>query len=427
MASEMSASSIDKSHKVIVKGKCLAAIENYVSTLGIGQGFLFKINSEFDALQEAIVALHSRFLSKSNAVGIVAMECFEFENKHPDRTGSLSDPNNSDLHKSLVNSIKTFLESLPRKYILRIGLPSFPEWGSAKYDISTAIGIVIGNQLSTGKNSVAQLLKETQKATPRMEPHLTSYIEFSASGYSDWSPDSQATSVCLSFAKQCAFILATHGVFRPGYAQSKSTATLTDASAGITQEIVLPDSIARCFGNLVPNEDKLRVDDHGGLLSPGRSATTNDEKAKAFGEVLYPATRFFGVRNNPDFESIAVAIEWYQDAIFADNQTFSYVAACIGLEALFGSDSYLDNMSKRLADRYAYLLGKSRKEREKMITDYTEVLKLRGRLVHSKAARLSGEDVHLLITAQKMLLNSIWHELYAMYKTIDEHKLNRVL
>ncbi|MGB8409905.1 MAG: hypothetical protein WCE58_08385 [Gallionella sp.] len=419
MTSEISDSSVDKIHKVIVKGKYLAAIENYVSTLAFGQPFLFKTNLEFEVLLEAIVKLHSRLLSRNNVVGILLEKCFEFENQHPDRTGLLSDPNNLDLHKSLVHSLKTFLESLPRKYTLRIGFPSFPAWGSATYEISSTIRIVIGEQLSTDKNSLAQLFKEPQKASLRMEPHLTSYIEFSASGYSDWSPNSQATSVCLSLAKQCAFILTTHGILRSGFAQSKAQATLTDENECVTKTIDLPDSIASCFGNLLPNDEKLLVyDGNAGLLDPGKQATTNEERSIAFRNVLYDATRFFGVKNNPDIESIAVAIEWYQDSIFADNQTFSYVAACIGLEALFGSDSYLENMSKRLADRYAYLLGKSRKEREQMTTDYTEVLKLRGRLVHSKAARLSGEDVHLLYKAQTMLLNAIWHELYATYKTI---------
>jgi len=105
---------------------------------------------------------------------------------------------------------------------------------------------------------------------------------------------------------------------------------------------------------------------------------------------------------------------------FKVNHTFSYVAACIGLEALFGSDGYLENMSKRLADRYAFLIGKSREEHEQLISDYTEVLKLRGRLVHSKATRLKAEDVGLLATAQRMLLNAIWHELHAMYKSGDK-------
>ena len=419
MTSKLPDSSGDKSHKVIVKGKYLAAIEKYVSTLVLGQGFLVKWNPEFEALQKVIVGLPGHFLSENNVASIVIEKCLEFRNAHLDRTGTLSDPKNSDLRESLVGLIKEYLESLPRKYTLRIGLASFPRWGAAKYEISRSIRIVIDDPLLTGKNVLAQFIAGHEGIVP------PTYIEFSASGYSDWSPDSPAASDCLSLAKQCAFILTSYGICKSNFSQNKATATLTDDGTNTLGKIVLPDAMARCFGNLIPNEEKLLVDDNNGMTiisTPGRPAATNEEKSMAFGGMLYHATRFFETQNHPDFESIAVAIEWHQDSIFADNQTFSYLAACIGLEALFGSDSHLENMSKRLADRYAFLLGKSRKEREKMIAEYTSVLNLRGRLVHSKAARLSGENVSLLYTAQRMLINSIWHELYAMYKAKDEQR-----
>lgn len=418
MTSKSPTGSVDTSLKINVKGKYLAAIENYVSTLELGQGVLARWNSEFEALQEDIVRLHGRFLSKSNAVGIVVEKCFEFEAAHAGRTGALSDPNNADLRALLVARIKEYLESLPREYTLRIGLSSFPQWGIAKFEISKSIRIITGNPPLTGINALVQLTP----AQGGSEPHFASYIEFSASGYSDWSPDSQAASACLSFAKQCAFILTSHGICKLSYKQSKAMATLSDDRIGHTQEVILPDAVARCFGRLSIDEEKLLVDDKNGMTvvsATGRRAATNEEKNMSFDWLLYHVRRFFEAQSHPDFESIAVAIEWYQDSFFADNQNFSYIAACIGLEALFGSEDQLENMSNRLADRYAFLLGKSRTEREKMIADYKNVLRLRGRLVHSKVARLSGDDLDLLRVAQKMLKNAIWHELYAMYQAKD--------
>jgi hypothetical protein len=421
MTSNLPASLANSSRKVVVKGKYLASIESYVSTLVIGDNFLCRWNPEFEELQESIVRLHNRFLSKSNAIAIIFNLCMEFEIEHQGRIGPLSDLNNSDLQALFVERIKTYIESLPRKYTLRIGLPSFPQWDITTDEISKSIRFVIGD---TQPNSLGALLRQSTVHKIGL-PHFDAYIEFSTSGYSDWSPDSLPASVCLSLAKQCAFILTTHGGCQRNFSQNKASATLTDESVDITKEINLPDSIARCFGQLIPNEKELLVYDNKSatiLGDLGRPAVTNGEKAASFRFILRHLQRFFEADDHPDFEGISAAIEWYQDSIFADNQSFSYIAACIGLEALFGSNNHIDNLSKRLADRYAFLLGKSRSERELMIKEYTDVLNLRGRLVHSKAARLNEKDSELLRAAQKMLLNAIWHELYAMYKAREDNK-----
>lgn len=291
MASKLPDSSVDTSRKVNVKGMYLAAIEKYVSTLVLDQSLIAKWNSEFEALQEAIVRLHGRFLSKNNAVTIVVDECIKLKIEHSDRTGALSDSINSDLRVSLVGRIKEYIESLPRKYTLRIGLPSFQRWGAATYQISRDIRIVIGNTPVSSGMTLAQMLKPTLRiATP---DDLTTYLEFSAIGYSDGSPGSPAVSDCLSLSKQCAFMLTTHAICTRDYAQSKAIATLIDEHTGLTEELTLPDSIARCFGELVPNEEKLLVYDNKGmtfLADTGRLAVTNEEKIKAFSDVLYHTT-----------------------------------------------------------------------------------------------------------------------------------------
>lgn len=418
MTSTLSGGSVNIARKVIVKGKYLASIESYVETLVLGDNFLFAPNPEYEALLDNIVKIHGRFLSKSGAEAIIFNLCIEFEREHIGRTGPLSDPSNADLKASLVDYIKKYVESLPRKYTLRIELASFPPWDAATYKISESTRIITGNPLPTGLNALVRLTPVHGEAYP----HFNTYMEFSAIGYSDWSWESLTASACLSLAKQCAFILASHGICKQNYSGMKASATLTDNSAGITRQIHLPDSISRCFGQMIPDDKKLLVYDNKGaplLTDTGRQASSNEERGLAFGNLLQHAVRFFEAEANPDFEGISVAIEWYQDSIFADNQSFSYIAACIGLEALFGSDSHLENMSKRLADRYAFLLGKSRFEREKMIALYTSVLNLRGRLVHSKVARLGDEERGLLRAAQKMLRDAILHELYAMYKSTD--------
>ena len=184
--------------------------------------------------------------------------------------------------------------------------------------------------------------------------------------------------------------------------------------------------MSRCFGALTPSENNWKVRDFGQgfTLLGGRDRAPKDdeERLTAFRNSLDPIVRFLECREHADFESLAAAMEWHQDSVFADNQTFAYLAACIGLEALLGSDVHMDSMSRRLADRYSFLIGRGRKERAELAQRYEAVLNLRGKLVHAKAARLNPEDLPLLYEAQDMLSQLIHHELGEMYRAIDREK-----
>ena len=120
-----------------------------------------------------------------------------------------------------------------------------------------------------------------------------------------------------------------------------------------------------------------------------------------------------------DVRALVSALEWAHDSIYTENQTLAYLAACIGMEALLGEgqdgkESNLDQMSKRLADRYAYLMGNGRSDRKRLSAEYDEVRILRGRLVHGRKARLTVGEQATLHKAQTMLLNVIWKELRQM-------------
>jgi len=145
----------------------------------------------------------------------------------------------------------------------------------------------------------------------------------------------------------------------------------------------------------------------------GRPPKNEEEARRAQDHVLSDVRRYFAARSDEDFGQIAAAIEWYQDSMWAENDTFAYIAACIGLEAVLGSgEEHLDSLSKRLADRYAFLMGKGRKEREELRAAYSSVLNLRGRLVHGKAARLDSKERPLLKKVQDLLLQLLWKEIH---------------
>lgn len=409
---------ITQQQEMKIKGKYLKPVRDYVATLELGDGFLVKMNPEYEELKTAFLQLKGEYVSADNADSILWRELYSFYFENESRVGPLNQAENQDLFEGLVERIKTCIESYPKSYIFRIELPSFPNFGVASFDVSSDVRIAIGQKKLSSKNALFDLLAATNKP-----PHedFAAYIEVRGMGYASGSLDSPATASCLSKAKQCAFILTAFGSIHRNYDRSPpANATLLSAGTDAAEAIVLHGSIARYFGYLTPNEERLTTFDFStgaGLLggSP-RPAETDREKQDALKALLQPAIRYFSCGGHPDFESISAAIDWCQDSMLAENQTFSYLAACIGLEALLGSDEHMDQMSKRLPDRYAFMLGKGRSQRDNLSKQYQDVLRLRGRLVHAREARLKGDDGELLRTAKEMLLNVIWHELHEMYR-----------
>lgn len=228
----------------------------------------------------------------------------------------------------------------------------------------------------------------------------------------------------LSVTKQLAFLLNAFKITHPEYSLKTSKADLKiyERSTSRVEPISLPHGMSKTFGVMKINESKLTIPDDSkklqSLLAIGatKPATTNEEYIEGFKSSLSPIKEYFSHQEHPDFPAISAAIEWYQDSIESDNQTFSYLAACIGLEALIGTEDHMDAMSKRLTDRYAALMGKGRTDRNALAMKYQTVLRLRGEIVHAKSARLTAKHSSSLSDVQKMLWDVIWHEIKQMYK-----------
>lgn len=397
-----------------IKGKYLKAIEDYVATLDLNDPAFFKENDEYQTLKEAILKLHGSFLSEANIFSIVFDETltYAYQARQTDNPTELP----PDFREELIQRLKVCIESFPRQYTVRIELPSIPTWGDFRIPISESLFLVSAKTLiHKGENRLAYLLREPSEAL---------CLEIHVAGYADSAPDSPGTADAIALAKQFAFISTSLGIFKRTFTSAqKANAEITTQINNKVHSINFPDSLSRCFGELHLNEALLQVTDDSpegkarGLLFQGtRAAVTPEEKTKGLNTLIYDASKFFAHSGYPDFPSIAAAIEWYLDSLFADNQTFSYLAACIGLEALLGSNEQLDSLSKRLADRYAFLIGTTRTEREQLIEDYRKLLDLRGELVHAKRARLNSESQQSLWKIQEMLFNAIWHEIRSMYK-----------
>ena len=165
-----------------------------------------------------------------------------------------------------------------------------------------------------------------------------------------------------------------------------------------------------CSSDLGLNTDNFRCFKILEIGTSILSKASNIEKIEAFERMLVPISRILKHRKLSVFRPIQAAIEWYQDSLFINDQTIAYLSACIGLEAIFG-ESDMNEMSRRVEDRYAFLLGKNSEDRKKLAEEYREILKIRGKIVHAREKKLNNYQSSSLYKVQEMLRKSIMHEL----------------
>jgi hypothetical protein len=392
-------------------------IHKFVSSFSFDKWFPSASNEEFEALTLLFDSLHGKFINKSNARHILILELASFRFENRKSQGAITE--NANLERDLLSRLVACIESFPRSYFFSLELPRFPDLGDFDIEISDNI------KIKSDSKTIGVAKSETQALVNALEIHQgtckrSAYLQFRMTGYGNGSAESPVLAECISLAKQCAFILTMHKTFIRSFDEFKAKASLETVTPNCTEEATIPDSLSRCFGSLLVNEEKLSIPDNsriGTILNPAmRIAATNSEKIQALPDVLGCLSKYFSYVDHADFQSISAAIEWYQDSTFSDNQTLAFLSACIGLEALLGDESHMDNMTNRLADRYSFLMGSGRERREKLRKDYKDVLSERGKLVHARKARLSSQTSELLEVAQRMLLNVIWHELHQMYK-----------
>jgi len=416
--------SIERGDVAELKGKHLRVLEEYVNSSSLDKWYRNDGDDEpFKQLVATVVGMHGSFLDRGDAIVLIqnGTARFFYENHITSATGSLSDTKNEQLGSAFVAALKREIESYPRQYALCIELPQFPYFGPATFELSPQLQLICGSHQFEPARTHQQMLANAISASNKN----CTFLRVHADGFAGSFPDSPAYASCISIVKQCAFVLAAYGTSKRIYREKTARSTFHDAFDGWTLAVPLPGTAARMFAELALDESKLTVVDHSAiqngrpaslLSAPMRVAESEEEMQSALERNLDCVVKYFAHAGSADFESISAAIEWYQDSLFADNQTFAYLAACIGLEALLGSAGHMDEMTNRLVDRYGFMLGRTRSEREQLSGEYRKALALRGQLVHAKQQRLVGEQKQYLPKVQTMLREVIWHELQNMYR-----------
>lgn len=400
-----------KAMAIRLSEKYLRQISACVSEIDLNDWVSVFDSPTYDALVKSVKGIHHEYLTEQDVNYFLTdiLITFVFDVKR-ERTGRLSEPENADMHAVLIATIRDAIESLPWNIQVRFPLPRFVGFDRLDLKISDSISLK-ENPMETvrGGDKLNELLKISPK---RNFPWLCVDVR----GYGTADPDTGAISNAITQAKQCLYFLKMFGFNSP-----REGETTPDTYAVLPSEfkpIRLPNTLARHFGMIAPLRDRLTIYDTGGapnlLAGKIRPAENAPERTLALEQNLHTAREYFRRKDHRDFGAIGAAIEWFIDSVTADNQTFAYIAACIGLEALLGygeGSERMEDMTSRLSDRYGFLLGAGRSEREELSKEYLRILSLRGKLVHARSKRLTSAEQMSLGRVQGMLSDVINKEI----------------
>lgn len=397
-----------------LKGKYLQPLQEFVDQIRKDAPLGWIVSDTSEALAKNIAKFHKEFLSEEEALALVADMGTSILPKYHRlmSQGAMSAIENNEINKDLVNALKNHIESFPRNYTICIELPGFDLDHTTKVQLSDRIALLTHTPLPKVARSIFQSKVQDKQGA-------VGYLELKLRGYASTTSESTLVGEACSLAKQVTFNMYRNDLFMLATSDKELRATITDHVNDKTTQLFLPHELQFCLGRLILNRNRMlqylpRRKPDNLTNAVAKQAESDDEVIAALNQNLEHVRTYLAASLHEDFPSVSAAIEWYQDSLSTQNETFSYLAVCIGLEAILGSDETMLGMSKRLADRYGFLLGRGRTERESLAKDYTQILDVRGKLVHAKSARLAPDERALLRKARAMLGKVISHEIEAI-------------
>lgn len=393
-----------------------AFIAKYAEATFPDEGVFNAINPLFGQFRQMILGLPGcDDLTEGDVLNMAADVLYKV---HSDRAEKSAD----QLRAEATANLNQFAESLPRPYTFCFGLPKLRGLPEFQLPLSDRLELRGSGKPQEAVNKIAAALMQIPEANDAevvLRVNMHGYV----SGYDSRS---QATADAIAIAKQALFLLLLSDAFQfEGWPKARGRAEVIDEPAQRTLPLAIAGQLGERLGSVTINEEELQVRDEGAgktsglLFAKFKKADTPEEKLRALTPKLEFIKNFYAQAEAVGFGQICTAIEWYQDSHLSDDESMAFISACIGLESILGEDGQgkgLSEMSRRLGDRYAFMLGKDRSERSELAEQFWEITDLRGKLVHARTARLKIRDRHHLDVVRNMLWKTITHEMQPLLR-----------
>lgn len=366
----------------LIKGKYLAAIEkffndpkNYSSSMGC------TFDEPFHELCSLIAPLFKDVMTLTDVRDVMFESLREYFLPSTYGFEGLS-VRQLPPAKNVIDEVVDQLSRYPRNYTCHIKLPNF---------------------CMSGMDGTSIFLAEDMEIQfPGVDEHHAILL-IKGVGYYGRYAKSPFSENMIKMAKVFLFLIQRFDA--PDYLGFGDTASafVSEDDGSRSVKLELPTGLKHLLGAISLVMPKLRK-------ATGSKFVNQHDFVSEIKETLKSGFEVFVKLTDEANSRIVAAIEWYEDSLTVENQTVAVLSVCIGLEAILGEESDMSEMTKRLCDRLAFTLGKSRTERTEYHGEYLALLKLRGKLVHAKIFRLDESDQLVLRRGTELLREVIHHE-----------------
>lgn len=125
--------------------------------------------------------------------------------------------------------------------------------------------------------------------------------------------------------------------------------------------------------------------------------------------------------NNEKAKKIILAGQWLFESYCGSNDLLAFVQTTVALEILLGDKKISDLMGlgELLRNRCAYLIGKTHKQREKVLNIFEKIYDIRSKIVHRGKSKLNAKERVLFSQLQWMCRRVIQEEIDLLSKDIN--------
>ena len=116
---------------------------------------------------------------------------------------------------------------------------------------------------------------------------------------------------------------------------------------------------------------------------------------------------------------VKLAAKWLFESYCGRDSLQQFIQAAVALEILLGDEDAPKDLSLTalMANRCAYLVGKTPEDRAAVANQFREIYQVRGKIVHTGKSRLSSSDMKLFLALQKLCARVIEEELWLVHRS----------
>jgi hypothetical protein len=353
--------------------------------------------------EDNFFAVYLRFLSE-----VAPHDC----RSAPD-SRSLADMLGAVGAQKLEDELVRFMESVPRRYLVEFPIRTTRALSAGEVRLSDTLAL-IQTEIPASQSGYVGLGAITNLLNPNPgQTRSQVALRVPVLGYIDDDAEDSAAQAAISMLKRflgmgyAGGFVGRDGSSTEPFDPSQGQVTdITDESE-TKSNFVLPPATAGLLRNLVLVESALRLPTTQEKLA---HALTNKQQSQLDRPRLnlQRAVAILGPDHSTS-NNLRAASEWLFDTLAEQNQTTALLFASIGLEAAL--DAPKQDSTNRLADRLAWMLGRSHEERRNIESQYRDFYAVRSDLVHGRERTLDEKGREKLRWGREMLRDVTAREL----------------